>query len=88
VVVHLLSGHSDASEVKNINWVAFIFHCANDAPFEPPLTYVVVHLLSAHNDANNVKNTIGNLPHLGLFVSICKIDTAHEFYQMAQDELG
>jgi hypothetical protein len=68
--------------------LAFIFHCANDAPFEPPLTYVVVHLLSAHNDANNVKNTIGNLPHLGLFVSICKIDTAHEFYQMAQDELG
>jgi hypothetical protein len=36
--------------------LAFIFHCANDDPFEPPLPDVVVHLLSGHNDASEVKN--------------------------------
>jgi hypothetical protein len=32
--------------------LAFIFHPANDAPFEPPHPNVVVQLLTAHSDAN------------------------------------
>jgi hypothetical protein len=32
--------------------LVFIFHPANDAPFEPPHPNVVVQLLSDHSDSN------------------------------------
>jgi hypothetical protein len=69
--------------------LSIIFHHANDAPFDHPLPDVVAHMFSAHNDTSEIMNNISHLPHLGLFESICKTDSAiHEFNQTVQDKLG
>jgi hypothetical protein len=66
--------------------LSFIFQRANDVPFYPPLPDMVVYMLSAHRETSEIMNNIGHLPHLGLFESFRKTNSAsHELNQTVED---